>query len=131
MSALLKQCAHVKKPCVVACRFDYTEYAICCYLRCLIEVLLLQYSSQISFPAIFGSAAMDQWCQLQESSWVYCYKWKCWMQMKSSAWVRIRNEDLEFLGGSAHVEPSPPLIIYSSYRVPSLHWGTLGIIFFI
>ena len=42
MSALLKQCAHVKKPCVVACRFDYTEYAICCYLRCLIEVLLLQ-----------------------------------------------------------------------------------------
>ena len=64
------------------------------------------------------------------------------MQMNRSAWVRIRNEDLEFLGGSAYVEPSRPAIIFFIKGVLTTlghsghyllhigcpHWGTLDTI---
>ena len=42
MSALPKQCARVKKNPVLFLASLIREYAICCYLHFLIEVLLLQ-----------------------------------------------------------------------------------------
>ena len=58
--------------------------------------------------ASFGAAMTEQWVELQEGTWLYCWSWRCWLQTSRTHWVRLRDQDLEDIGGSvmlSHLRP--------------------------
>ena len=66
----------------------------------------------------------EQWVELQEGTWLYCWSWRCWLQTSRTHWVRLRDQDLEDIGGSVMLSHLLPSLLYECGAL-TLLWGTL------